>query len=617
VVGGCMGRVLFIDLSQAKLWEKVPEERMYRDFIGGYGIGARLIFDVQKPKIDPLGPEAHLGFVSGLLTGTPAPFACRYTVVGKSPLTATWGDANSGGDFGPYLKFSGYDAVFVSGVSPEPVYLFINNGRAELRNADQLWGKDTTETEVLLQAEVGKEARIACIGPSAERLSLISCIINNRGRAAGRSGLGAVMGAKRLKAVVVKGRQQVPVAEKDKLEEARRRHLRQLGGPVQVFRQYGTCGVTAQFAQIGDTPVKNWAGVGEVDFRNAAAISDESVIGQQQRKYACWRCPIACGGVMKAGMGEYNYPAGVYKPEYETLAAFGTMCLNDNLESIIAINDICNRYGVDTISAGSTIAFAIECYENGLINSNDTEGIELRWGNHDAIVAMTQKLVMREGFGDVLADGVKMAAEKIGKGAEEFAIHIHSQEVPMHDPKRFMHFAATYQLDPTPARHTQGSYGYRPASGLELPAYDRKSSAGRGEAHRMGSNLMHVVNCAGLCQFGYQCMNLSAVTESLSLTTGLAYSLDDVLEAGERIANIRQAFNIREGLKPRDFKVPNRVLGRPPLDAGPVAGRSVDIETLGRDYLLAMDWDPDSGKPSKSKLQELGLEDIAEALWPQ
>lgn len=617
MAGGYMGKMLFIDLSQGRLWQEVPEERMYRDFLGGYGIGARVIFDRQRTKIDPLGPDAHLGFVAGLLTGTPALFGCRYTVVAKSPLTATWGDANCGGDFGPYLKFSGYDAIFLSGVSPEPVYLFINDGTAELRSGDHLWGKDIYDTGALLRDELGPDARIACIGPAAERLSLISCIINNRGRAAGRSGLGAVMGAKRLKAVVVTGSQQVPLADKAKLEEVRRRHQRQLGGPVQVFRQYGTCGVTAQLTQIGDTPVKNWAGVGEVDFPDVAAISDESVISQQRRKYACWRCPIACGGLMRAGTGKYKYAAGVHKPEYETLTAFGTMCLNDNLESIIKINDICNRYGVDTISAGCTIAFAIECYENGLITSKDTEGIELRWGNHEAIVAMTERLVRREGLGDVLADGVKVAAEKIGRGAEEFAIHIHGQEVPMHDPKRFMNYAATYQLDPTPARHTQGSYGSRPASGLEFPAFDRKSSAGRGEAHKMGSNLMHVVNCAGLCQFGYQCMDLSAVTESLSLATGWDYGLEDVLKAGERIANMRQAFNVREGLRPGDFKAPNRVLGRPPLETGPTAGRSVDIETLGRDYLVAMDWDPDSGKPSRSKLRELGLEDVAQVLWPQ
>ena len=614
--GSYMGKMLFVDLSKGELKNETPEERVYRDFLGGYGIGARVLFHRQGPKIDPLGPEAYLGFITGVLTGTPALFGSRYTLVGKSPLTGTWGDANSGGDFGPHLKFSGYDAVFFSGISPQPVYLFINDGTAELRKAEHLWGKDVRETEALLKAEHGPDSRIACIGPFGEKLSLISCVMNNDARAAGRSGLGAVMGAKRLKAVVVNGSQPVPLADKAKIEEARKKHQRQLGGASQIFHQYGTCGGTAGLIRVGDTPVKNWSVAGEEDFPNGAAISDESVISQQQKRYGCWRCPIACGGVMKAGKGKYKYPAGVHKPEYETLGSFGAMCLNDNLESIIKANDLCNSYGVDTISAGATIAFAIECYENGLITSKDTDGIELRWGNDEAIVAMTEKLVRREGFGDILADGVKVAAEKIGKGADEFAIHIHGQELPMHDPKARLNYAAAYQADPTPARHTQGSYGYRPTGGIEFPPMERGSQAGRGEANKMGSILMHVVNCAGLCSFGFMSMDMSAVTEFLSLATGWDYDLNEVLKTGERIANLRQAFNVREGLKPADFKMPNRVQGSPPLDKGPTAGRSVEIEAMVRDYLVAMDWDPASGKPSKSKLQELGLGDVAQVLWP-
>ena len=612
-----MGKMLFVDLSRGRTSDEPIEEKLCRDFIGGYGIGARIIFERQQAKVDPLGPDAILGFVTGPLTGTPAPIGSRYVVVGKSPLTGTWGDANSGGDFGPHLKFSGYDAVFFRGISDQPVYLYINDGKAELRKANHLWGKDSHETEDILKAELGKDVRVACIGPSGERLSLISCIINNKGRAAGRSGLGAVMGSKKLKAIAVKGQQAVPVAHRSELEEARRRYRQKLaGGQAEVLSQFGTCAGTNILTQIGDTPVKNWSGVGVVDFPNVAAISDQNVISLQARKYACWRCPIGCGGVMKAGTGQYKYAAGVHKPEYETLAAFGTMCLNDNLESIVMVNDICNRYGLDTISAGAAIAFATECYENGLITEKDTDGVQLKWGNHQAIVAMTEKLAQREGFGDILADGVKVAAGKIGKGAGEFAMHIHGQELPMHDPRRFMAYATTY-LDATPARHTQGSEQFTPAGGLELPPFDRESSAGRGEAHKMGSNLGHVVQCAGICVFGYVSMEAGALPELLNLVTGWDYGIDGLLKIGERIANMRQAFNIREGISVSDFTVPNRVLGRPPLQAGPTAGSQVDIETLLRDYLVAMDWDPEIGKPSRGKLVELGLEDVAEALWSQ
>jgi aldehyde:ferredoxin oxidoreductase len=291
------------------------------------------------------------------------------------------------------------------------------------------------------------------------------------------------------------------------------------------------------------------------------------------------------------------------------------MCLNDNLESIIRANDICNRYGLDTISMCCIITFAIECYENGLISKEDTEGIELTWGNHQAIVAMTEKTAKREGFGIVLADGVKVAAERIGKGADQYAIHIQGQEVPMHDPKRYMHYGGTYKADPTPARHTQGSEGFR-ALGMELPPYDRKSFAGRGEAHKFASNLMHVVNSAGMCMFGWQCMDVNALPEFMSAAIGQDYTLSDLTKIGERIANVRQAFNIREGLNPVEFKVPDRVIGNPPLKEGPIAGRQCNVETLARDYLIAMGWDPETGKPSRKKLEELGLSDIAQELWP-
>ncbi len=610
--GGYLGKILFVDLTTGKTSLETPGDSLYRDFFGGYGLGARIIFSRQKAKIDPLSPEAMLGFVTGTLTGTPSLFTSRYMVVGKSPLTGTWGDANSGGDFGPYLKFSGYDAVFIGGASAKPVYLLIDNGKAEIRNADDLWGKDTAETEAALKAELGKDIRIACIGPAGEKMSLIAAIINNEGRAAARSGLAAVMGSKKLKAIAVRGRPKVPVADEAGLKAARQNYLQQLGGDVKVFKDFGTCGTMAMLVSIGDAPVKNWAG-SVVDFPNAAAISDKSVISLQKRKYGCWQCPVACGGLMKAG-SQYQYPEGTHKPEYETLAAFGSMCLNDNLESIIKCNEICNRYGLDTISAGCTIAFAIECFENGIITTKDTDGIELRWGNHQAIVAMTEKLAKREGFGAILADGEKKAAERIGRGAEAFAVHVLGQEVPMHDPKRFLHYAIAY-LDSTPARHTQGSYGFKPASGLEYPPYPKDSLIGRGPAAKMGSDFSHAICSLGFCIFGMRFMSASAVTDFANLTTGWGMSVDDILKVGDRIANIRQAFNIREGITADMHKFPGRVYGNPPLATGSTAGRSFDIDAIRRDYFSARGWEPDTGKPSKEKLLGLGLDDVAKAIW--
>jgi len=609
-----MGKILWVDLSKGALKDEVLDEKLCRDFIGGYGIGARILFSRLKAGIDPLGPDNILGFMTGPLTGSPMLSGTRYAVVGKSPLTGGWGDANSGGDFGPYLKFAGYDGIFFTGISDKPVYLFIKDGKAELRDATGLWGKDSFQTEDALMSELGKDVHVACIGQSGEKLSLIAGIMNNKGRAAGRSGLGAVMGSKKLKAVAVTGSMEVPLADKNKANELRKNYLGQLSGPfADLFKNYGTPGLTALSAHSGDSPVKNWGGVGVVDFPDATPIGGDPVIERQAKKYACFRCPLGCGGHMKEGTGEYKYEAGAHKPEYETLAAFGTMCLNNNLESITKANDICNRYGLDTISAGCTISFAIECYENGLITKADTDGIELTWGNHRAIVAMTQRLADREGFGDVLADGEKVAAEKIGKGAEQYAMHIHGEEVPMHDPKLGFHYAVTYRLDATPGRHTQGSEGLAPP-GL-LPQYDRKSPVGRGEAHKIGSNMTHIMNCVGMCLFMYICLpTINAIPEFMSAVTGWDVTVDDLLKTGERISNLRHAFNLREGLNPLQFKVPGRLLGKPPQEEGPLAGVTVDEDLMLKDYLAEMDWDPKTAKPSKKKLEELGLADVAQAL---
>ncbi len=609
-----MGKILFVDLSKGELKDEALDEKLCRDFIGGYGIGARIIYSRQKAGVDPLGPDNTLGILTGPLTGTPALSGTRYTVVGKSPLTGGWGDANSGGYFGPHLKFAGYDGIFFTGISDKPTYLFINNGKAELRDAAHLWGKDSFETEDILKSELGRDAEVCCIGQSGENLSLIAAVMNNKGRAAGRSGLGAVMGAKKLKAIAVAGNMKIPIADEKRAKELRGKYLGELAQPfAAIFRNFGTPAFTAQSAHSGDSPVKNWGGVGIIDFPHAELIDLIPVMEHQTKKFACLRCPFGCGGLMEAGT-EYEYEEGAHKPEYETLCMFGTNLLNTNLESIIKANDICNRYGIDTISAGATIALAIECYENGIITKADTDGIEMTWGNHKSIVAMTEKLAKREGFGAVLADGVKLAAEKIGKGSEKYAIHIQGQEVPAHDPKLGYHFATTYRLDPTPARHTQGGEGFV-APGLVK--FDATSFSGRGEAHKRGSNFFQIVNSSGMCMFMYMTLPAAkVVAEFISVVTGRNVTMDELIRTGERIQNLRHVFNLREGLNPLEFKVPDRLLGKPAQKEGPVAGITVDEDTMIKEYLAAMDWDPKTAKPSKKKLQELGLEDVAKDLWP-
>ncbi|MBA7647834.1 hypothetical protein ES703_55613 [subsurface metagenome] len=595
-----MGKLLFVNLSTGGIKEETPDESLYRDFIGGYGIGARVIYSHQKGRVDPLGPENTLGLVTGPLTGTPAPFGCRYVAVAKSPLTGGWGDANCGGDFGPNLRFAGYDGVFFTGISEKPVYLSIDNGKAQLRAATHLWGKVTFETDDILQAEHGKAAKVVSIGPAGEKLSLVSCLMNNRVDAAGRSGLGAVMGSKKLKAVVVKGNLRVPIADSEAANKLRRKHIANMKALefLEDFHRYGTSGHTAESAHSGDTPVKNWGGIGVIDLPNVSALHKDVTDARVESRTGCWRCPAACKGRLKEGAGEYKYPAGIHRAEYETQAAFGAICLNNNSEAIAMAGYICDGYGLDTISAGTIIAFAMECYEHGLITKADTDGIELTWGNHQAMIAMLEKIARREGFGDVLADGVKVAAERIGKEAEKYAVHIGGQELGMHDPRfDFPPFAgipaaARYQMDATPGRHTTGF----------------------GPSQFQG----YVVNATGLCLHS----NLAVADPNkylvgfMSAVTGWNRSLDELLRCGERIANIRHVFTLREGINPLKLKVHGRIIGRPPQKEGPLAGVSSDIEAQAYWNLGALDWDRKTTKPSKRKLLELGLDDIARELWP-
>jgi aldehyde:ferredoxin oxidoreductase len=612
---GYAGKTLWVDLSRGKLEDETLDEEFCRQFIGGYGLGARILFSRQKAGVDPLGPDSILGFTTGMLTGTPSISASRYVVVGRSPLTGGWGDANSGGSFGPYLKFAGYDNIFFTGIAEKPVYLFINNGKAELRDAAHLMGKDSFETEDILKAELGKDTEVACIGPAGEKVVLIAAVMNSKGRAAGRSGLGAVMGSKRLKAIAVRGNMKVPMADEARANELRKKCLKELTGHVDMLRDNGTPGIFIDCAEDGDTPTKNWSGTATIDFPAYKDISADPVIAQQEKRYGCWRCPIACGGHMKEGRGEYKYEAGAHKPEYETLGMFGADCLNSNLESIIKLNDICNRYGVDTISAGATMAFTIECYERGVINKADTDGIEMTWGNHKSIVAMTEKMVRREGFGDILADGVKVAARRIGGDASRYAMHIQGQEIPAHDPKFGYHWATTYRLDATPARHTQGPG--LPVPGMGLPDHDEKAFSGRAEAHKLGSDFSHVVSCTGTCIFGFWALpDVSSFIDFMNAVSGWDFTREEIFKTGERIANIRQAFNIREGLNPLKYKIPGRIYGHPAPKEGPLRGITVDEDTLYSEYLTAMDWDTKTTVPAKRKLLELGLEDVAKALWP-
>lgn len=658
---GYCGKILHVDLSDGTISGQEPDVDFYRKYLGGVGLGSKILWDRMKSGIDPMGPENLLGFTTGLLTDTGSLFTGRFTVVGKSPLTGGWGDANCGGYFSPSLKRCGVDAVFFSGASSRPVYLYMDDHSSELRDASDLWGEDALETEKKLKGRYGKKAQVACIGPGGERLSYMAGICNDGGRIAARSGLGGVMGSKKLKAVVASGNKRVGVADRERIRELSKGFRERIEGrmgfkrilgdrllgfmgwitrkgpvytrqPAELFRlllsKYGTSSMTALSAESGDSPVKNWGGVGYTDFplKRSQKISADAVAGYETKKYGCFSCPLRCGAIVKVADGPYPIDE-MHRPEYETLCAFGALVLNDDLHTIFRINDLLNRAGLDSISCGGAVAFAIECFENGILNLKDTDGLELGWGKGEEIITLIEMIINRQGLGDILADGVKIAARKIGPAAEAFAVHCGGMEPPMHDPKFDPGFGMAYFCEPAPSRHMVSSYMLLDLECLErqfnrarkTPAFmtagERYRYDNKGEAMTIGSFFRMLVDCAGGCVFGAQIGGDIPLIQWLNAATGWNLSDDEYLLIGERVEQLRHAFNLREGINPaRDFRPHPRILGDPPFEKGPAKGVSLDADAMAGAFYEAMGWDLASGMPDRTRLQHLGLDEVIDAL---
>jgi aldehyde:ferredoxin oxidoreductase len=396
-IPGCYaGKVLFVDLTKGILTEETLPECIYREFIGGNGLGIRILYERMKARIDPMEPESILGFVVGSLTGTAAPGSGRHMLVAKSPLTGTWAESNSGGSFGPELKTAGYDGVFFSGISPRPVYLLLKNGKAEIREASHLWGKDAYETQDLLHEKLKDDRiKISCIGPSGELLSLLAGVVSERGRMAARNGIGALMGSKRLKAVAVRGGvKKIEAADPDRFKHAMRQFMDMIENNeyAKGLAAEGTGKDISLLVSMGNTPLKNWQLSGIESLPGITNLDGKNMDKYKVGKFGCYACPISCGAIIRQNEGPFAIKDQMHRPEYQTLAALGGMLMNDNLEAVIKANDICNRYGIDTMGVGGTIGMAMECYEKGIINKTDTDGIELTWGNAEAIVAMVEKV---------------------------------------------------------------------------------------------------------------------------------------------------------------------------------------------------------------------------------
>ena len=621
---GYMGKVLFVDLTNRKIHEEELSEEIARSFIGGYGVGARMIMERMKVGVDPFGPESILGFGTGPLTLSGMTSTCRFTVMGKSPLTGYWGDANSGGNFANDFKASGYDVVFFEGRADHPVYLLIRNGKVEFKDARHLWGVDTVKTEEMIRRE-NKDARlkIACIGTAGEKRSRIAAVMNDWGRAAARSGLGGVMGSKNLKAIACSGTQKLKIFDKVRVENLMKELVKEAknnpSGMVQILTRSGTPGAMMPHMAMHDVPIKNWAGNNIEDFPESKweSVSWECLEKYVTKKYACSSCFLTCGHWVKVSTGKYKVEKG-HKPEYETMAAIGPLCLNDNMESLIYANELCNLHGLDTISAGGIIAFAIECYENGLISKKDTDGLELTWGNTDAIIEVLKKMCLREGIGDLLAEGSREAAKRIGRGAEQFSMDVGGELIPMHDPRQVPGIGATYVSDPTPARHTRSGTAFQ-EEGMANPVtmnilglplqMERYDPTGKGRSHSLVTAWQHLINTTGLCIFAGDGLNFSLL-EMMKGVTGWNLDHEELIKTGKRISTLLHAFNLREGFKPADFTMPPRPYGSPPFKAGSLKGITVDVENLKRQYYEAMGFDPATGEIRKDRIEELGLQNI-------
>ena len=654
MVTGVFEKVLWINLTNESFEEQSIPAEIYRQYLGGYGLAVKLIYESMPVNINPLNPESIFGFFPGLLTGTAAPFSGRYMIAGKSPLTGTWGDSNSGGSFGPEIKKCGYDAIIFKGAAKTPKYVLIQGEKKEILDATDIWGLDIIETESKLKEKHDKFIKTAAIGQAGEKLSKISGVANDKGRIAARAGLGAIMGSKKLKALALKGNKKILIHNREKFLELvknynqsgtyeepnrlirsvlknvpklaktiRRFRIGFKGPPKmirEIYKSFGTSVANTISAETNDSPVKNWSGIGMYDFpfKKSQNLSSIKIQKYKIRDFGCFSCPVQCGGILK--VPELNLDE-TYLPEYETCCSFGALLLNHDLLSIFELNELCNRATIDTISTGATVAFAIECFENGILTEKDTDGLKLTWGNSNAIIELVKKIIEREGIGDILADGCKIAAEKIGKESINYAITSLGSEIAMHNPRVFPSLAFTYSYDPTPGRHTAASIDFidigpinRFQKGFRLPKGWKRNERKKHMGQMLTTCIHQVINSAGLCIFS-TLFGQYPFIDLINNLTGWKFSVDELIKIGLRIQTLRQAFTLREGIEIASNKLPGRVTGHPPDKKGPTKGISIEYEEFYKGYCNEMGWNPENGYPLKETLKELNLDFVIKDLY--
>jgi aldehyde:ferredoxin oxidoreductase len=605
---GWHGKILRIDLTNQKTSVEEIDSQVAKDFIGGRGWAIRYLYDELDPTVDALSPENLLIFATGPLTASPAPTGNRYMVITKSPLSGALTNSNAGGDFPTWMKRTGFDMFIFSGKAKKPVYLWVNEDQIEIRSAMHLWGKDAHETTDLLLEETDPKAKVACIGPAGENLVLIAAIMNDKHRAAARSGVGAVMGSKNLKAVVCQGSKNSVLFDEKGMHDFSVEISKEVGAAMKAgsaLRDLGTAYVPQITNELGILPTRNLqTGVFEgVDTIDGITLKEKYLI----RPKPCYRCPISCGRLTE--VDEPGYEGKGEGPEYETLAALGSSCGVDNLAAITRANYYCNELGLDTISTGMTIACAMEMYEKGYIPEADI-GQPLRFGDGDAVIEMVQKMAYREGFGDALAEGSYRLAAKYGH--PETSITARKQEFPGYDPRGSQGMGLLYATSNIGASHMEGDLAYEEVFGVP-EKLDPLTSEGKAPLVMRFEDAFALIDAAGLCVFlsvryvfSKDVMIWPArLTKLLNLTTGANYTEEEVMRAGERIYNLERLFLLAVGSGKNDDTLPYRMLHEP-MPEGPAKGLVVDLDKMLAEFYVVRGWD-ENGVPTKEKLTQLGL----------
>lgn len=607
---GYFNNYVFVDLTKGKITYKSFDESILKDFIGGSGLGAYILYKYTDKNTEPLSENNLLLFLTGPFVGTVVPSSGRHAVVTKSPATNIWAESDIGGSFGAMLRKCGIDGIIIRGKSKIPVYLWVNDENVEIRNATHLWGQDTFVVDEKIRQETDNEAEVTSIGIAGENMINFASIMSDGkdSRAAGRAGVGAVMGSKNLKAICAKGTKKVSIYDEVSLKKSVKDFLPTLIKNTKTRKEYGTAGSLMGSEKVGDLPIKNWKmGSWEEGAKKISGqVMTETIL---TGKYYCANCVIGCGRKIKINEGKYKTVGS--GPEYETLGMLGSMCLIDNLEAICKGNELCNRYGLDTISTGAVIAFAMECYENEIITDKDTNGIKLNWGNEEAMIEMIHMIATRYGIGNILAQGVKNASKIFGQKTGKYAIHVKGLEPPAHDPRAYNSLAISYATSNRGACHLQGfTHAYEtgatlPEVGYNKP-FDRFSVNNKGEMTAVLQNYMSLLDSLKICKFAITGgISATQIVNWLNYITGWNYTIEEFFKTGERIFNLKRIYNNECGITIEDDVLPDRLLNC--CKGGGTIDNLPPLSVMLSDYYNYRKWD-DKGKPSAEKIKDLKLD---------